>query len=901
MRAINQTIAGALGFISMAVPAAFSADLTVSSFSSFAGQTNILLQATGNVIFTGGSLSLPALPSGASTGQLSVQAANDILIQNGTSLSAGQGWSVSFLAGANLNVPGTVSPGVGNITLEGSASLASDNGPISLLAGNSVAVGTGFVHTTGGGGINVTTELGDVNSGTSTSGFNYLTTAPYCTPSPTLGGISTAAGGDVNITAAGNATSYFPIGTGASGDAGTGAFGSQPGNVTIQAGASVFGHFVVVNGTGTITAGQGDIGNSSQNVALSLVAGSWSLNAPNGDVYLQEVRNPNGVFNTTGRPNSGGNHLFNYDPNASVFLAAGDGVYLTGFNRPRTSDAVNLPVLLPPTLNITAGVGGVNLENNATLFPSPDGDLQLTTTNGGAFAGVGSGSATLLMSDSAQTHWFVASSGPQPFSASDHAAVPVELTNVNPASIDIDGGMTNVVVQTSKQTQITVEGDMNGCGFSGQNLSSNDVTSLSAIGDILNNSPAAGYVINGPGTLNVTAQNLAIGGSAGIESVGPLNNHALAPLALSSADIHVSLSGNLDMPGAAISSIAGGSISVNAQGYIDLGSTNFPPTNNVTRGIFTSLKADVSVIAGGDINLNGSRIAAYDGGNILLGSVYGNIDASDSGTNWMTVTEVFGDPVQTSTAVIYGNGLLASTFPTSAQIVGNITALAAHDILLGCGAITQLPLNGSSRGAPTITLQAGGEVEVMAISTNCISVDGADIVNILATAPVFLSAQVNTTNLTAVAGTNIQLTVTAAGLAPLTCQWFKNGSPLPGDTDVSLSLTNIDRTDAGTYSIVISNIVGAVTNDIDLQVLVPQRLSISFAQTNQILSVSFADADGGQLSAQDISSFVIQTSTDLVDWTVTNLPVSTNASGGLSFDLPASPGLTCDFYRILSQ
>ncbi len=87
-------------------------------------------------------------------------------------------------------------------------------------------------------------------------------TAPYYTVSPSLGGISTAAGGDVTITAGGNVTS-FPSRpkayNNASHDGGTGAFGSQPGNVTITAGGNVYGHYVLANGVGTITA-EGNIG-----------------------------------------------------------------------------------------------------------------------------------------------------------------------------------------------------------------------------------------------------------------------------------------------------------------------------------------------------------------------------------------------------------------------------------------------------------------------------------------------------------------------------------------------------------------------------------------------------------------------------------------------------------------
>ena len=80
----------------------------------------------------------------------------------------------------------------------------------------------------------------------------------------------------------------------------------------------------------------------------------------------------------------------------------------------------------------------------------------------------------------------------------------------------------------------------------------------------------------------------------------------------------------------------------------------------------------------------------------------------------------------------------------------------------------------------------------------------------------------------------------------------------------------------------------------------PQLLTASFVQTNHTLSVSFGDADGGLPTTQDIASFVIETSANLVNSTPTNLLISTNASGGLLFQLPASkPG--CSFYRVLSQ
>lgn len=64
-------------------------------------------------------------------------------------------------------------------------------------------------------------------------------------------------------------------------------------------------------------------------------------------------------------------------------------------------------------------------------------------------------------------------------------------------------------------------------------------------------------------------------------------------------------------------------------------------------------------------------------------------------------------------------------------------------------------------------------------------------------------------------GQNVSFTVTAAGVAPLGYQWFKNGAPLgnggaiAGANTTTLNLTGVSLGDAGSYSIVVSNAVGA--------------------------------------------------------------------------------------------
>jgi hypothetical protein len=62
-------------------------------------------------------------------------------------------------------------------------------------------------------------------------------------------------------------------------------------------------------------------------------------------------------------------------------------------------------------------------------------------------------------------------------------------------------------------------------------------------------------------------------------------------------------------------------------------------------------------------------------------------------------------------------------------------------------------------------------------------------------------------------GGNASFSVGASGTGPLSYQWLLNGTNLSGATASTLSLTNVQLTDAGTYSVVVSNAFGpAVTS-----------------------------------------------------------------------------------------
>jgi hypothetical protein len=117
--------------------------------------------------------------------------------------------------------------------------------------------------------------------------------------------------------------------------------------------------------------------------------------------------------------------------------------------------------------------------------------------------------------------------------------------------------------------------------------------------------------------------------------------------------------------------------------------------------------------------VNGSRIAAYDGGNVLVRSLEGDVDAGTGGGGAATVEKIYVDPItraiRTYAPTIPGSGILATTFPPSLDptfplslnTVGNILVEAPRgDIIASAGGVVQMPLNA---GAEDSSLKAAIE------------------------------------------------------------------------------------------------------------------------------------------------------------------------------------------------
>ena len=72
------------------------------------------------------------------------------------------------------------------------------------------------------------------------------------------------------------------------------------------------------------------------------------------------------------------------------------------------------------------------------------------------------------------------------------------------------------------------------------------------------------------------------------------------------------------------------------------------------------------------------------------------------------------------------------------------------------------------------------------------------------------------------AGTAATFTVAATGTAPLTYQWRKDGTPILGATNATLTLSSVQSSDAAAYAVVITNVAGSSTSSAAiLAVIIP--------------------------------------------------------------------------------
>ena len=120
-------------------------------------------------------------------------------------------------------------------------------------------------------------------------------------------------------------------------------------------------------------------------------------------------------------------------------------------------------------------------------------------------------------------------------------------------------------------------------------------------------------------------------------------------------------------------------------------------------------------------------------------------------------------------------------------------------------------------------------------------------------------------------GNNVTFSVSTAGGTPMNYRWFFNQTNLlASGTNSFLSLTNVQLTNAGNYSVIVTNWFNGVTST-------PPASLIVYTDATPTLSVPSNSTNGQfQFSITGVTglNYTVLASTNLVDW----IPLKTNIS-----------------------
>jgi len=145
----------------------------------------------------------------------------------------------------------------------------------------------------------------------------------------------------------------------------------------------------------------------------------------------------------------------------------------------------------------------------------------------------------------------------------------------------------------------------------------------------------------------------------------------------------------------------------------------------------------------------------------------------------------------------------------------------------------------------------------------------------------------------AAAGSTVVLAPGVVGAAPMSWQWWFNGTNLAGATNQFLVLTNVAAGNAGSYQCVAGNGLGTVTNQ-------PTGLVVS--SIPRFGPLSFSPATGITLELDQLTGhgpLILYASPDLVNWA----PIATNppATGSVQFVDGTATNAPARFYRAVQE
>jgi len=227
-----------------------------------------------------------------------------------------------------------------------------------------------------------------------------------------------------------------------------------------------------------------------------------------------------------------------------------------------------------------------------------------------------------------------------------------------------------------------------------------------------------------------------------------------------------------------------------------------------------------------------SSLGVFDsGGDGLVGTLIARIYNRDTQVSVASLIFTSSDPGMLAGGSRFKNLPSPITLPTGFHGVCSVAYLGT----------TSLEPDGNLRAGSGnwTTNNGGGLLSFVGMGRHSLMGTGDAFPNIVESAPAPNNFAAGTFNYSAAAGTapsivvapqsqtnnigdNIAFTVTANGTMPFSYQWSRNTINIPGATNATLLLNNIQIGDAGNYSVVVSNSYGSVTSsNAALTIMIP--------------------------------------------------------------------------------
>ena len=190
----------------------------------------------------------------------------------------------------------------------------------------------------------------------------------------------------------------------------------------------------------------------------------------------------------------------------------------------------------------------------------------------------------------------------------------------------------------------------------------------------------------------------------------------------------------------------------------------------------------------------------------ISGAAYTNTQSTTKATS-------MGDPVP-DCVTDFGNGVWYQFTPPAGGLMIVDTFGSDFDTGLAvytgsCGSLTEAACNDDTDGVTSqITLPVAAGVTYYILAGGYSAHVGNLVLHLAFLTPPLITTQ--PTNQTVTAGSNVTFSVTASGTLPLSYQWSFNGTNLSGATNTMLMLTNVQVSQAGNYTVLVTNAFGSI-------------------------------------------------------------------------------------------